>query len=287
VTEPGIYELSEDAYHDDPCARPSLSASLVHILCSRTPLHAWAAHRRLNPDFKPVEKTQYDIGKAVHAYLLEGRDAVVIVDAPDWRTKAAREARDQARFDGKIPLLAGSASEIGAMVVAAREQIDELEVAPGLFVDGLPERTLIWEEDGIFCRARLDWLHDDCSAIDDFKTTSASADPERWTRTAFTIGADVQTAFYLRGLRALTGEETRLRYVVQETYQPYALSVVTLGPDVLAVGERKVEWAIRRWRLCLESDSWNSYGTDVHTVALPSWEEARWLEKEAREEIAA
>ena len=42
--------------------------------------------------------------------MLEGRDfedVVEIVYADDWRTKAAKEQRDQAREQGKVALLDG------------------------------------------------------------------------------------------------------------------------------------------------------------------------------------
>jgi hypothetical protein len=37
--------------------------------------------------------------------LLEGTDVCIAVDAPDWRTKAAKEQRDAIRQIGRIPLL--------------------------------------------------------------------------------------------------------------------------------------------------------------------------------------
>lgn len=283
----GIFTIPSADYHSDPCQRPSLSASIAHVLCSQSPRHAWTAHPKLNPDFVREEKGAWDVGSAAHALLLEGReveDVVVVVNAPDWRTKAAKEVRDAARADGKIPLLSKTVGDVIAMLRAAREQLDAIDAEPPLFAVGKAEQTLIWEEpNGVTCRALVDWLRDDATTIDDFKTTSASAEPERWTRTLFGIGSDVQVAFHLRGLQALTGERAVMRYVVQETYPPYALSVISLGPDVLAVADAKVEHAIKRWRECLETDTWPAYPTEVCFAELPSYEEARWLEKAARE----
>ena len=295
ATQPvGIFEVAPDAYHADAVAKvPTLSASIAAMLCTSSPAHARAAHPKLNPDFKREERTEFDIGSVAHRLLLENRpleEACEIIDAPDWRTKAAKAARDEAREAGKVPLLTKHAAAVGAMFDAAGEQLAAIDATPGFFIDGKPEQTLVWEEEGgVVCRALVDWLHDDYSAIDDYKTTSASASPERWTRTLFTIGADVQVAFYLRGLRAVTGEtsDADFRFVVQETYPPYALCPIGLGPDVMALAERKVEWAIRRWRICLDTGLWAAYPDEVCFAELPAWEEARWMEKEAREEIAA
>jgi len=286
---PGIFTMPAETYHADPCERPSLSASIANLICSRSPCHAWTAHPRLNPEFERTAESKFDIGSAAHAILLEQRpvDKVVeVIEAPDWRTVAARDQRDLARSLGKIPLLEKDLKAVSAMLAATAEQLIKLDVAPTLFSAGLPERTLIWEEHGITCRARLDWLRDDFTAIDDFKTTSASANPEGWTRTLFTIGADIQTAFYLRGLKALTGVEAEMRYVVQEIYPPYALSVVSLGPAAIAYAEAKVDYALKAWNECLITGYWPGYPSQVCHAEMPSYEMARWDEKEQREVAA-
>lgn len=279
----GIFGLTAELYHADPCEQPSLSSSIAHILCTKSPRHARTAHPRLNLAFEREEFQKFDVGTVAHAILLEGRDIVSVIDAPDWRTKAAKEAREEARAIGKVPLLADQLANVEAMVEAAQTQLARIHVDPPLFADGKPEQTLVWKEGDVTCRALLDWLRDDYSCVDDFKTTSASADPHRWTRTLFTIGADIQVVFYLRGLKAITGAEALMRFVVQETYPPYALSVVSLGPDVLAVAESKVEYAVRCWRECMASGEWPGYSTEVCYAELPPWEESRWFEREAVE----
>lgn len=288
----GIHTISAEDYHADPCERPSLSASVASIVCSRSPRHAWTAHPKLNPNFKRAAESKFDVGTAAHSILLEGKppeQVVRVVYADAWRTNAAKDERDAARAEGFVPLLEKDADEVYAMLDAAAVQLAEHEAAPTPFTDGKPEQTLVWEEEnGILCRALVDWLHDGNRAISDYKTTSASADPERWSRTAFTIGADIQTAFYLRGLRLLTGIHGELRYVVQETYPPYALSVCALSPAAVAVGQAKAERAIDLWGKCLEADHWPGYPTRVAYAELPPWEEARWIERESlREEQVA
>jgi hypothetical protein len=37
----------------------------------------------------------------------------------------------------------------------------------------------------------------------------------------------------------------------------------------------------------LETDTWPAYDTAVYRAELPPWKEAEWLEREAREEMAA
>lgn len=279
IDTPGIYEIDAATYHADPCPAPSLSSSVARVLVECSPLHAWTAHPRLNPAHVREESEAFDLGTAVHAYLLEGADNFAIIDAPDWRTKAAKEARDAAREEGKVPLLAHRWADVRGMAAAARESFKSCE-RPTPLTAGAPERTLIWREGPVWCRARLDWLHDDHRTIDDLKSTSVTANPEVWTRTLFNTGYDLQAAWYLRGLKAVTGQDARFRFVVIETTPPYACSLIGLSPEALMLAEKKCLMALELWAACLETNVWPGYPTRVCYAELPGYEEARWLAKE-------
>lgn len=279
-----IRTLTAADYHEDRVVdRPTLSASIAHLLLTSSPRHAWTAHPKLNPDFERKAEEKFDVGTVAHALLLQGETIVEVVDATDWRTKAAQEARDAARDAGRVPLLARHWQAVRDMVDAAREQLAAVDADPAVFAAGRPEQTLAWEEDGVACRALVDWLHDDHRAVDDLKTTARSAHPDSWGRTMFSIGADVQAAFYLRGIRAITGSDPVFRFCVVETAPPYALSIVSLSPDALALADAKVDAALRLWRACLDANDWPAYPRQVCFVEAPPWAEAQWLEREARE----
>jgi hypothetical protein len=278
---PGIHaSVDASVYHDGCTDTPSLSASIARILIGKSPAHARAAHPILNPNLVREESDKFAIGTAAHKLFLEGEDAIAVCTARDWRTSEAKAFRDEQREFGKIPLLLEQAGDVRSMVAEAHAQVAAHRAKPALFTDGKPERTLIWEDElGAVCRARLDWLRDDYEAIDDYKTTSASADPAAWTKTMYGIGGDVQVAFYMRGVERLTGIKPVFRYVVQETYPPYALSVVDLAPSALAIANDKVERAIELWAWCLESNSWPAYDKRVASIEVPTYEEMRWLER--------
>lgn len=289
--KPGLHDIQEADYHaDNIAAVPSLSRSIAHLLCTTSPAHVWTAHPRLNPNYHPQEAEHFDIGSIAHDLLLnqDAEKRLVLVHKDDWRTKEAKEARAEARLAGNIPLLARHWDAVQAMVEAALKQLAAHDAVPPLFKDGMAEQTLVWTEGDVVCRARLDFLHDGPSAVDDYKTTSQSANPERWSRSLFGNGYDLQAAFYLRGLEAVTGAtDVPFRFFVQETYPPYAGSVVSLGEDVLTLAREKVEYAINLWRKCVAENNWPAYPTKVCYADLPAYEEARWLERETREEIAA
>lgn len=285
-----ILTVPADQYHADHVDdRPTLSASIAKTLLNQSPAHAAANHPRLNPAFRREEEPRFDLGRASHSLFLEGDANVAVFTYDTWQSKAAKEARAEARAHGKTPMLGKHWDECQAMVHALETQLAGLITDPPMFAGGTPEKTVVWEEDGVVCRARLDYLHDNFAAIDDYKTTSASAKPKTWSdRTMYGIGGDVQAAFYLRGLRAVTGADAVFRFLIQETYAPYALSVVEISPAVLTLGDAKVDRAIQLWRSCLETGVWPAYPRVAHRAELPAWEESRFLDAEARdEELAA
>ncbi len=276
-----ILDLTASEYHADLVGgkTPYLSSSIAKILCNDTPLHAWTAHPRLNPNWTPEDTAATDIGRIVHALLLEGVTVAEIIDCPDWRTKDAKAKRDEARSNGKIPILTKDWPDIEAMVRAAHQQLESHSEAKNAFTMGKPEVTIKWEQNGVLWKARLDWLHDSYLLIDDYKT-AVSANPEAFTRNLFSYGYEIQAAVYKMAVKATTGKDAQFRMIVQEKEPPYALSVISLGPDVLMLAEKKIIYAEDIWRECLKTNRWPAYPSRICWASLPEYVEAQWLRKE-------
>lgn len=280
-----LVTMTADAYHADPCDQPSLSASIATLLITASPAHAYTAHPRLNPNYERKTDDKFEFGTAAHQLLLEGDAALDVCLYDNWRTKAAQEQQATSRAHGRIPVLAKDADRLHEFAAAVREQLAELGMDPVPFTDGNPEQTLLWDEDGVLCRARIDWLHTD-GTVRDLKTTSRLA--LGWDRGAlFDHGCDIQAALYLRGLRRLLGHTPEWTWIVAETKPPYGVIPYRLTAPVLALGDAKVDKALAMWRACTVTGKWPGYPRDVVDAELPAWIESRWLEREARDEVAA
>jgi hypothetical protein len=202
--KPGIYtDMTAADYHADPCPNPSLTQSVAKVLLQRSPLHAWHAHPRLNPDYQHDDATKFDIGNIAHKMLLgRGKEIVVLEGFDDWRTKAAKEARDEAAAAGKLAVLGKHAARADRMVNAARAQL-ELRGLGDLFgADGDSEAVVAWIEDGFWFRQMIDWLSDDRLIFADYKTTDESAAPDALARKMVNDGWHIQAAMGERGLSA-------------------------------------------------------------------------------------
>lgn len=274
VTEPGVYDIPAADYHADPAPLPSLSSSLAKVMIGQTPRHAWERSSRLNPDYQDDNKAAFDLGHACHDLLLEGDTGLIVrVEANDWRTKVAKEAREAAYAAGKTPLLPKQHDETLAMRQAALDFLATTELA-GLLDDGQPERSLFGQWNGTWLRARPDWLRTDRKLILDYKTTAQSASPESFGRTTlFNLGYDIGAALYTL-VNGLTGgpEDAAYIWLVQETCKPYACSLVGASPAILEIGEHKVMHAITQWQACLDSGTWPAYGPRIAYPEPPPWQ---------------
>lgn len=288
ITEPGIYEVSREEYDADCAPVPSLSASIAKLILERSPAHARLMHPRLNPAHEKDHERKFDLGNVVHALMLGEADKVVSIAADDFRSKAAREARDEAIASGKIPMLGHKLETALEMVAAVWRQLKDCEDGEGVFdpLHGKGERTAVWEEDGTWFRIRPDWLPNAGNVVFDLKTTAASANPEQWVRTMYDQGGDVQAALYIRGLHRLAGRIWQWRWVVIETEPPYALSICAPSPAMLELGNVKVERAISYWRWCMAKNKWPGYPRDTAHLDVLPWEEKRMLERIERENVA-
>lgn len=272
----------------DADGTPALSASIAHLLVSKSAFHAWHAHPRLNPNYQQIESADFDYGRAAHSVLLEGSEkSLHVIEADDWRTKAAKEARENARKEGRTPMLARQIHKVRAMVKAAQEFVGASDLA-GIFDAGVPEYSLKWHEGETLCRSRLDWITDDRLTVLDYKTT-VSANPVSFVSMAVGYGYTMQEAFYRRGVKRVHGKEPRFVFLLQEKEPPFVCSLVAFDPAMQEIGDRQRDYALAIWQQCMATDKWRGYPNRIAYLEPPAWLLARaeeWITDEQLEELS-
>jgi hypothetical protein len=275
--KPGVYTMAEAEYHADPVPAGSLSASgakkLLPPYCPA--IFKW------EHDNGRAEKRVFDFGHAAHSEVLGVGMDLTIIDAPDYKTKAAQEAKKDAYAAGKVPLLASEYVQVKAMAEALRRH----PVAAALLDpdSGTAEASLFWTDDasGITRRARLDWLPNSVGTrmiIPDYKT-APSANPEAFTKSAANFGYHMQEAWYRDAVVALgLAEDPAFVFIVQEKTAPYLVSVVELDTTALRIGRYLNRKAIDVYAECVATDTWPGYTDDVALISLPRWYERTFEE---------
>src|SRR5260221_1846009 len=158
-----------------------------------------------NPLYLPEAKSEFDIGVAAHLAVLEPQrqaDNIVLIECGDSRTTRAREMRDAARAEGKVPLLPYQLDIIRAIAGSIRAH----PIAAEAFKGGEAEVTLTWHdpETGIPCKARPDYLPAHGRWLVDLKT-AASANPRAWRDQAYRLGHHAPPAWDLHSPATVPG----------------------------------------------------------------------------------
>lgn len=298
IRAPGIYRMSEGAYHADTCPAPSLSRSIAQKLILESPRHAFAAHPRLTvqkPEDEKNSRTR-DIGSAAHVLLLRQNTEIAVLKYDDFKKKAAQEDRAAAQERGAIPLLTEDYDTAAAMMEKARAVLIENEheairelAEPG---DGIVfnEVTAAWIDrcGDRWARMRADRLNFSVSRITilDYKTTELSVEPQAVARAIYNNNYHFQDAFYRRGIRALFPQIDRhelkldFLFIMQEQQPPYEITVAKVDAAGRLIGEKMVSAAFLRWRKCFEADEWPGYPTGTTEAEMPAYIDTRWTSKE-------
>lgn len=259
-----IRDLSNADYH----ASDGLSASGAKLLLPPS-CPAIYHYRRDNPEYKGV----FDFGSAAHKLVLgDASQSLAVVDANDWRSKAAREMRDAARAEGVVPVLAKEYEVVEQMAAAIRAH----PLAAWLLSQpGTSEQSIFFDDErtGTPLRARLDYLPDKSDGrvyLADYKT-AVSAERDAFSKTVVNYRYHVQAAFHTAAVRALGREDVAWFWIAQEKTPPYLVNVLTLEPVELLIGTYLMDTAINTYRECLKTDRWPGYSDEVETVTFPSW----------------
>jgi hypothetical protein len=279
ITEPGIYDLTNEQYHADPVPGGSLSSTGARKLLAPS-CPALFRHEQLNGQ---RHRKVFDLGTAAHGLVLGTGPELVRIDADEWRTSAVKAKVREVRESGGIPLKPAEYQQVQHMAAALRQH----PIASALFATGAgePEQSLFWADHatGVWRRARLDWLPTPgCGrmVIADYKTT-VSAEPEAIAKSVHTYGYHQQAAWYLDAVRAVgvADDSAAFVFVFQEKTAPYLVTVVQLDHVTMRLGRQRNRKAISLYQQCAAADHWPGYSDQVEIVSLPQWAQDRQMQE--------
>ena len=281
IKMPSLLEgMSFKTYLADPAPEPSITSSLVRELLQTAPRRAWQNCSRLNPDYMAEEKGIFDLGSAAHALLVGGGAEIAVIDANDWRTKVAKEQRAAAYAAGKTPIKINDMRRVERMAAAADSQFDRSPEIGPLIGGSIREGTIFWKEAGVTCRCRPDMYrrHDTepggvSPVVIHYKTTGITISPFTLSKYAAGLGWEMTAAHYAAGVKALTGEEPRQFFAVQETTPPHLCLVAELDKAFLELGQQRRARALNIWAWCLQNNQWPGWPPGTVVLEAPAWHE--------------
>lgn len=252
-----VHDLEEISYH----AHPALSSTGARDLL-KSPAHF--RHRMTTPR---QDTAAFDLGSAVHAKVLGVGWDVIELDYPDFKTKAARDARDEARAGGGIPMLAKDMQPVHAITEAV---LAHGEARALLELPGHREASVFGTSpEGVDMRARFDILTDNRLGTD-LKTT-LDASPDGFTKSIGTFRYDVQAGHYADTYLFSEGIELdQFKFIAVEKTAPHFVAVYTLDAWSLRIGRDYARRARDLYAEAAAAGHWPAYEGD-NNIESPRW----------------
>lgn len=169
------------------------------------------AHYRYVKDNPGVQTAAMLLGSVLHKLVLEPEtfDAeYAVCPAVDRRTKAGKEVY-QAFINSLHEGVEVITDDVYKAAQSMSAAVKSHPIAAKLLQGGQAESSYFWEENGVECKCRPDYLRTDIKCVIDLKTTQ-NASPESFVRSAYDYRYHVQAAWYLRGLRAVLFRRRKL-----------------------------------------------------------------------------
>lgn len=219
-------------------------------------------------------KAVFDFGHAAHAAVLGVGQEVEVIDADDFRSKKAQEAKAEAYAAGRIPLLAKDKERVDGMAAAIRLNPTAARLLEPS--SGKAEQSFFWDDpiSEVRRRARFDWLPESDGGqliVPDYKT-APSAEQRAFSNSVATYNYHMQDVWYCDAIRAAgIAEDVTMAFIVQEKTPPYIVSVYELDTEALMIGRDRVTKALLTYRRCMGTDTWPGYAEGIELLPLPIW----------------
>ena len=158
------------------------------------------------------------------------------------------------------------------------ESLQEIEKAflasPGrryYEMEGETEFSFVWDQEGVPCKCRPDWISADRKIIVDLKTTQ-DASKRGFQRSIGTYQYHIQAAWYCMGVEAVTGVKTEeFTFIAIEKAAPYGIGVYKADQEMLEIGKEKCHEALALIATCEDLQQWPDYSPEVELISLPPW----------------
>jgi exodeoxyribonuclease VIII len=232
------------------------------------------AHYRHAIDTPHAPTPAQALGTAAHMAILEpdhyDKHAFVAPDV-DRRTKAGKAAdqefRDWVAEDpDALVITEDQAIKVLGMGRAVRSQ----PFARALLADGQAETTLLFEREGVQCKARPDWLCNGHDVILDLKT-AADASYDGFQRAAGNWKYHLQNSWYIDAVETVGLGLRRFIFLVVESEPPHGVALYELDAEAIHAGRIRCERALSRYIECNQTGEWPGYPREIQPLSLSKW----------------
>lgn len=261
--------LSEKEYNEIPALR----SSIITTIDRQTMAHAKA---QIDGAYKPTASQK--LGIDAHCYLLTKekfeKEYGVFSEGYNGSTKEgkAEKAALLEKYQPENLIKYEALQEIKAWEKSILADPFTKALYEGIYET---ELTIVWEEDGILCKARIDALSKVNGQIIplDFKTASSASEDE-FTRSLVKWQYPIQAFHYLEGLKKsgiIENNNNNFCHLVLEKSAPYLVAPYVIDDGSLDLASVRRYHSMKKYALAMSTGSWPGYPSGISTIAYPHW----------------
>lgn len=274
----------EHVYRNSGCIG-STDISIFH----RNPRLFWGL--KVAQCYPRTERLAFTLGRALHCLVLEGleqfneRFTTGCPVNPRTSKPFGRDTNAFAEWAKSMAPREVLAEEDHALLLNMANSIAENKRAQDL-LDVAEEREVTfrpqerWHGIAVQCRTDAVGLDNiEPSLVVDLKTTESL---EKFERTFFSLGYHRQAAFYTAVVEmCASSRDIDFVFIAVEKEPPYGVGIYRLDEATLDHAHLECESALRRMRLCLETNDWPRDEVEERVLKLPMWYKKGELAPEA------
>lgn len=292
--EPGFYP---GIPFDEYLSWPAINSSALKLGYQVSPKHMKAV---IDGDLI-VDSRAMKFGRAMHLRLLEPKDYKSLLIASPCNAIIASGKREgepcgkTGRFvdedtgewvcgthhtkndDLVEPKEYVTEEESGRIETIAREVVAH-PVVNLLRQHGGSEVSIVWSEDGLPAKARLDKLIIDAACPDTVldlkKGRPCKLTDDALQRSIREYFLDGQAWWYSHGVHVLRPDKTPplWAWCFMEDGPPFDIRPIWASAAMLEVGRCKISRALQSYRWCLQTGEWPGYASDIQELSPSDWE---------------
>lgn len=249
-----IPDLANEYYHGKEFKKFIGHSGLVALI--ESPAH-FAAYQSKETGSTPV----MEFGSAAHIVMLEDPEGRVRVCELKNRAGILLPKRDAAFYRWKDDVIENEGAEYGILhsewkkLIAMKDRLFKHGGVKKLLNDGVAEHSGFFLDkmfQDVKGKVRIDYWRTDPKFIIDYKTAK-SAKAWDFAKAAYDYGYDIQAAWYVRGMKLITGEDYKFLFIVQEKEPPFAVNCFICSDDFMVLGESRVDKALNTYWRCIEN----------------------------------
>lgn len=224
----------------------------------------------------PKESKALMLGTAAHTAVLEperfAQQFAVWGERTDGGNLRPRRGKDWDAFAAGHADKTIITADEHALATSIAKAVHSTPAAMRYLESGDPEVTMQWEQGGMICRGRVDWLTtvDNEPHVVGLKT-ARDCRHFKFGAAAAALGYHLQWGFYFDGYRLLKKREPRMIEIVVESEPPHAVAVYFIPSDIIDQGRDEYQALMLRLAECESTGHFPGPQEIEEPLTLPSW----------------